>query len=388
MDMKLFLQQELGRDQDLAVEPDAVDEKPQLETSSSSSNNPFNLAQTPKDAEILYSRRQPCGPSYSNASNWSMSSWDGTPTHSQQASLSSHEADFSTLPSGWSVGKTEEGRIYFINESQKTTTWLDPRTAKPHPGLSTQPGQMSANWNTCYDLPEGWEMVFTKDKKPYFINHFERRTTWEDPRDTYSSPSPRYSHSQYNSEDSVTMARMQRLGLGKHAGSSGDLDAGYHSNTSSSTYSNPTKLSKGQTMKRTSSSSLHMKSYSMPAQSDTFHHVSMDNPYLQASPPIRSSVTDLIDINRTLEFEDIMSNAPLGDEVDAISSGTNINTSNNFTNHTPNNNTNGTNLSSDKKDGDPLSLTPSLSEWVMQEPVSLDDGFGFIDQYPDPFDLC
>ena len=65
------------------------------------------------------------------------------------------------------------------SERDKTTTWLDPRTGRPYPGRPTQPGQGNAPSMEQHGLPKGWEMVLTPDGKPYFIDHANKRTTWE-----------------------------------------------------------------------------------------------------------------------------------------------------------------------------------------------------------------
>eukprot|EP00043_Microstomoeca_roanoka_P017295 m.180250 g.180250 ORF g.180250 m.180250 type:complete len:544 (+) comp16612_c0_seq4:366-1997(+) len=119
--------------------------------------------------------------SANSASNWSMASWDGNPS-SHQASMSALELEFSDLPAGWSVGKTSDGRTYFIDERTKTTTWLDPRTKRPYPGLATQPGQGVVGMAAADGLPEGWEAVQTAAGQVYYVNHIHQTTTWDDPR--------------------------------------------------------------------------------------------------------------------------------------------------------------------------------------------------------------
>uniref|UniRef100_A0A0K0E3D3 E3 ubiquitin-protein ligase n=1 Tax=Strongyloides stercoralis TaxID=6248 RepID=A0A0K0E3D3_STRER len=71
------------------------------------------------------------------------------------------------LPDGWA--KREDptsGRPYFVNHINKTTQWEDPRTQ----GILDRP------------LPQGWEMRFTKDGVPFFIDHNRKVTQYEDPR--------------------------------------------------------------------------------------------------------------------------------------------------------------------------------------------------------------
>merc|ERR1711916_210390 len=74
---------------------------------------------------------------------------------------------------------------YFIDEINKTTSWLDPRTGCPHPAAATQPSAQQGTQPGPYDdlpLPEGWEMAVNDKGVRYFVDHKNRRTTWKDPR--------------------------------------------------------------------------------------------------------------------------------------------------------------------------------------------------------------
>ncbi|EGD74696.1 hypothetical protein PTSG_06057 [Salpingoeca rosetta] len=157
-------------------------------------SDPFAHLKTHHTSHSAFHQRQRSydlahGKSHSSSS-WSLSSWDGPITrHDSTGDL---YAEFSDLPPGWSVGKTPVGAIYFIDERRKTTTWLDPRTHRPYPGRPTQPGQSNASPAQADGLPAGWEMVLTPSGKPYFVDHVNKATTWEDPRSHHrpSSPSP------------------------------------------------------------------------------------------------------------------------------------------------------------------------------------------------------
>lgn len=86
------------------------------------------------------------------------------------------------LPPGWLMKTTADGKPYFINKERRLTTWLDPRTNRPaaatqRPGLS--PAQHDSS---TVPLPEGWEMAVSENGAPYFIDHINRKTTWNDPR--------------------------------------------------------------------------------------------------------------------------------------------------------------------------------------------------------------
>uniref|UniRef100_A0A8C1CA33 Pleckstrin homology domain containing, family A member 7b n=1 Tax=Cyprinus carpio carpio TaxID=630221 RepID=A0A8C1CA33_CYPCA len=76
-----------------------------------------------------------------------------------------------TLPEHWSYGVCGDGRVFFINDKTRSTTWLHPRTGEP-----VNSGHMIRS-----DLPRGWEEGFTEEGASYFINHNLRTTTFRHP---------------------------------------------------------------------------------------------------------------------------------------------------------------------------------------------------------------
>ncbi|XP_078139202.1 pleckstrin homology domain-containing family A member 7-like isoform X3 [Centroberyx gerrardi] len=83
-----------------------------------------------------------------------------------------------TLPEHWSYGVCEDGRVFFINDETRTTTWLHPRSGEP-----VNSGHMIRS-----DLPRGWEEGFTDDGACYFINHNQRTTAFRHPVTGQISP--------------------------------------------------------------------------------------------------------------------------------------------------------------------------------------------------------
>ncbi|CAL4162583.1 unnamed protein product, partial [Meganyctiphanes norvegica] len=88
----------------------------------------------------------------------------------------------STLPRGWTSQVAPNGRVFFIDHVNKKTTWIDPRSGMP----SSPPNQRNPqNWRHEDDLgplPEGWEQRVHTDGRIFFIDHKNHTTTWEDPR--------------------------------------------------------------------------------------------------------------------------------------------------------------------------------------------------------------
>nr|XP_020463977.1 pleckstrin homology domain-containing family A member 5 isoform X7 [Monopterus albus] len=67
----------------------------------------------------------------------------------------------SCLPSSWGYGVTRDGRIFFINEEAKSTTWLHPVT-----GDAVITGHRKTP-----DLPTGWEEGYTFEGARCFIKN-------------------------------------------------------------------------------------------------------------------------------------------------------------------------------------------------------------------------
>ncbi|XP_047452474.1 pleckstrin homology domain-containing family A member 7-like isoform X6 [Mugil cephalus] len=83
-----------------------------------------------------------------------------------------------TLPEHWSYGVCGDGRVFFINDEEQTTTWLHPRSGEP-----VNSGHMIRS-----DLPRGWEEGFTREGASYFINHNQRITAFHHPVSGQISP--------------------------------------------------------------------------------------------------------------------------------------------------------------------------------------------------------
>ncbi|XP_067849980.1 pleckstrin homology domain-containing family A member 7 isoform X3 [Heptranchias perlo] len=83
-----------------------------------------------------------------------------------------------TLPAHWSYGVYKDGRIFFIDDQTRTTTWLHPRTGEP-----VNSGHMIRS-----DLPRGWEEGFSEEGASYFINHNQRTSSFRHPVTGQISP--------------------------------------------------------------------------------------------------------------------------------------------------------------------------------------------------------
>lgn len=108
----------------------------------------------------------------------------------------------SGLPPGWEEKQDEKGRSYYIDHNTRTTTWERPvvQSQKPIPVEMSQtsptqnvpsgrhqqsPAYESTKQTVDQDqgfLPKGWEMRHAPSGRAFYINHFTKTTTWEDPR--------------------------------------------------------------------------------------------------------------------------------------------------------------------------------------------------------------
>ncbi|XP_028304717.1 pleckstrin homology domain-containing family A member 5 isoform X10 [Gouania willdenowi] len=71
----------------------------------------------------------------------------------------------SCLPSSWTYAVSQDGRIFFINEEAKSTTWLHPVT-----GEAAVTGHRKTP-----DLPTGWEEGYTFEGARCFIKCADRQ---------------------------------------------------------------------------------------------------------------------------------------------------------------------------------------------------------------------
>ncbi|XP_053283641.1 pleckstrin homology domain-containing family A member 5 isoform X2 [Pleuronectes platessa] len=75
------------------------------------------------------------------------------------------------LPAYWSYGVTRDGRVFFVNEEAKSTTWLHPVSGEA----------VITGHRKTPDLPTGWEEGYTFEGARCFINHNERKVTCKHP---------------------------------------------------------------------------------------------------------------------------------------------------------------------------------------------------------------
>ena len=78
--------------------------------------------------------------------------------------------------------------MFFINHTDKKTTWVDPRSGRPSSLPNSGQGGGSLPNRPHVDdlgpLPEGWEERVHTDGRIFFIDHNSRATQWDDPRMT------------------------------------------------------------------------------------------------------------------------------------------------------------------------------------------------------------
>ncbi|XP_067358017.1 pleckstrin homology domain-containing family A member 5-like isoform X22 [Channa argus] len=65
----------------------------------------------------------------------------------------------SCLPSSWSFGVSRDGRVFFVNEEAKSTTWLHPVSGEA----------VITGHRKTPDLPTGWEEGYTFEGARCFI---------------------------------------------------------------------------------------------------------------------------------------------------------------------------------------------------------------------------
>ncbi|KAF2357747.1 WW domain [Trinorchestia longiramus] len=112
------------------------------------------------------------------------------------------------LPNGWEIGYAEDGKVYFIDHNSEKTTWIDPRDSytKAH------------TFADCVgeELPYGWEEVQHAQLGSIFVDHSNKRNQVEDPREQWRAVQEQML-SEYLTEAAVDLhQRQQVLGVKQH----------------------------------------------------------------------------------------------------------------------------------------------------------------------------
>uniref|UniRef100_A0A8C9N1W8 HECT-type E3 ubiquitin transferase n=1 Tax=Serinus canaria TaxID=9135 RepID=A0A8C9N1W8_SERCA len=101
------------------------------------------------------------------------------------------------LPPGWEQRELPNGRVYYVDHNNKTTTWERPLPpgAKAVAGVLPRQDSSPMVWIGSPQmiqeppLPPGWEMKYTNESVRYFVDHNTRTTTFKDPRPGFESGS-------------------------------------------------------------------------------------------------------------------------------------------------------------------------------------------------------
>ncbi|XP_058629568.1 pleckstrin homology domain-containing family A member 5 isoform X16 [Onychostoma macrolepis] len=113
----------------------------------------------------------------------------------------------SCLPSSWSYGVTRDGRVFFINEEAKSTTWLHPVTGEA----------VITGHRKTPDLPTGWEEGYTFEGARCFIKKSTRSTLRDWIQQSCGQSAYDYSHQTLEQENGGCFRRtdgVQSLALG------------------------------------------------------------------------------------------------------------------------------------------------------------------------------
>ncbi|KAK2872969.1 hypothetical protein Q8A67_022866 [Cirrhinus molitorella] len=78
------------------------------------------------------------------------------------------------LPEGWEEARDFDGKVYYIDHINQTTSWIDPRDRQTKP----------LTFADCIgdELPVGWEEAYDPHVGAYYVDHNTKSTQLEDPR--------------------------------------------------------------------------------------------------------------------------------------------------------------------------------------------------------------
>jgi len=172
-------------------QPAELDLPPNWERRFTSENRPYYVDHATRTTTWVHPRRQnplPARPQPPPAPSPTTNATIPPPTSTSPTTPAS---DAIPLPQGWEERQTPDGRPYFVDHNNRTTTWLDPRLANAPPSVfSSTTTQTALNLGP---LPSGWEMRMTSSARIYFVDHNTRTTSWDDPRMPSNDPSaPQY----------------------------------------------------------------------------------------------------------------------------------------------------------------------------------------------------
>eukprot|EP00040_Diaphanoeca_grandis_P018826 m.99043 g.99043 ORF g.99043 m.99043 type:complete len:417 (-) comp27127_c1_seq1:59-1309(-) len=128
------------------------------------------------------------------------------PPRNQSTQQQSPVQTGSSLPRGWEEGRTQDGRVYYLDHNSKRTSWERPRSdalgnlvPQPQVGvymplptgwelsLKPIPHFIDHNTKTTHlqdprPLPSGWQQFVRKtDGVPFFVDTVNKRTQWDHP---------------------------------------------------------------------------------------------------------------------------------------------------------------------------------------------------------------
>jgi len=87
------------------------------------------------------------------------------------------------LPDPWTFGVTADGRVFFINDDLKETTWLHPVTNQA----------VTTGYFNKQELPQGWQKGYTTEGGEFYIDHNTNTHTLESPHQDCSIEEPKIS---------------------------------------------------------------------------------------------------------------------------------------------------------------------------------------------------
>ncbi|OMH85471.1 E3 ubiquitin-protein ligase RSP5 [Zancudomyces culisetae] len=94
------------------------------------------------------------------------------------------EAGEDRLPPGWEKRKDSEGRSYYLDHNTRTTTWKRPGRSESIGNSGRGRIDVEVGGSGAEGLPIGWEERVSATGRKYYVNHINRMTTWNDPRNS------------------------------------------------------------------------------------------------------------------------------------------------------------------------------------------------------------
>lgn len=163
----------------------------------SNSNTFYNLASAPSSPDTInsstYSSSNVFGPNQTYSGDISTTINQKIRLNENQTNSNIFHDELGPLPPGWTRLFDSNQRPYYVDHTNRRTTWTRPQNNTYNHQALMPVAQQEAQWRLFdqrdsqtpvqTDLPAGWERRVSPSGQPYYVDHNTQRTTWSHPNE-------------------------------------------------------------------------------------------------------------------------------------------------------------------------------------------------------------